>query len=274
MRISCGACARVHDTIARITNSMSLHPRSSSSPADSEEGAPRSRADDDPRDQAAVWLHHIWDDGAPRSWGTVGWVHVCGTSKGALNATAQLTKWVQPLSDQPAILGYMQRLFPTPPPGKIDTTPFLEIVAKWASLMNSTFLIAEDRGGGELGDVWKTSTSSAHNNAGAEMEQVTLREAQRTFRTHGTILAIDMTHLKTVSLLHDPERTERMGGLDKLLHFSLDVAQRGLLAPFAQGQSAGAAIPRVRVLEPQDEGALRARRAIDASAAALATAAV
>ena len=251
---------------------MSLHPPRSSSPADSEKSQPRSRADDDPRDQAAVWIHHIWDDGAPRAWGTVGWVHVCGTGKGALNATAQLTKWVNPISDQPAILGYMQALFPTPPPGKLDTTPFLEIVAQWASLMNSTFLIAEDRGGGELGDVWKTSTSSAH--AGPEIEQVTLREARRTFSDHGKLLAIDMTQLKTVSLLHDPEKTERMGGLSKLLHFSLDVAQRGNLAPFAQDQSAGVATPRARALEPEDEGAVRARRAIDASAAALATAAV
>ena len=243
----------------------------SSSPADWEEGAPRLRADDDPRDQAAVWLHHIWDDGAPRSWGTVGWFHVCGTGNGAPNATAQLTKWVKPISDQPAILGYMQTIFPTPPPGKIDTTPFLEIVAKWASLINSTFLIAEDRGGGELGDVWKTS-ASAH--AGAEVEQVTLREARQTFRNHGKILAIDMTHLKTVSLLHDPERTERIGGLNKLLHFSLDVTQRGNLTPLTQDQSVGAAILRAREIEPEDEGALRARRAIDASAAALATASV
>ena len=227
--------------------------------------------EDDPRDQAAVWLNHIWDDGAPRSWGSVGWVHVCGTGKGALNATAQLTKWVQPVSDQPYILGYMQSLFPTPPPGTIDPTPFLEIVAKWASLMHETFLIAEDRGGGQLGDVWKAVTSAS---LGAKIEQVTLREAQQTFRDHGKIIAIDMNRLKTVSLLHDPEMTELIGGVEKLLNFSLDVTQRGHLKTFARGQSAGAAIPRAHVIEPEDEGALRARRAIDASAAALATASV
>ena len=227
--------------------------------------------EDDPRDQAAVWLNHIWDDGAPRSWGPIGWFHVCGTGKGALNATAQLTKHVQPISDQQCILGYMQSLFPTPPPGIVDTTPFFEIVAKWASLMHETFLIAEDRGGGELGDVWETSTS-AHT--GGEIQQVTLREAQRAFRDHGKIIVIDMNRLKTVSLLHNPEMTERMGGMKQLLNFSLDVTQRGLLKTFAQGQSAGAEIPRDRVIEPEDEGALRARRAIGASAAALATAAI
>ena len=103
---------------------------------------------------------------------------------------------------------------------------------------------------------------------------MTLREAQRTFRDHGKIIAIDMNRLKTVSLLHNPEMTERIGGVEKLLNFSLAVTQRGHLKTFAQGQSAGAAIPRARVIEPEDEGALRARRAIDASAAALATASV
>jgi hypothetical protein len=222
-----------------------------------------SPADSDPRDHAVVWLHHVWDDGAPRSWGSVGWMHVCGTGQGALNAAAQLTKWVTPLGDHAHILAHMQALHPTPPLGKVDTTPFSEVVIQWASLMKQTFLIVEDRGGGHVGGVWKASASTPFQEA-----QVTLREARRTFREHGVIIAIDVNEHKTVSLLYEPDVKDRLG-LSNLLSFSVDDAVKARLKI---PRAAPPAAPAAPVAPVDDQGMLRAQRAIYASAAAIAAA--
>ena len=237
-----------------------------------------SPADSDPRDHAVVWLHHIWDDGAPRSWGSVGWIHVCGTGHGARNAAAQLTKWVAPLGDHAHILAHMQALHPTPPLGKVDTTPFFEVISQWASLMQQTFLIVEDRGGGHVGGVWKASASTPFQGA-----QVTLREARRTFREHGVIIAIDVNEYKSVSLLYEPEVKDRVG-LNNLLRFSVDSAVVARLkipqaapappAPPPAAPAPAAPVSRIPALDDDDQGMLRAQRAIDASAAALAAASV
>ena len=247
---------------------MSLTLRASS-PTDSEEDLGVREKDDDPRDHAVVWLHHIWDDGAPRSWGSVGWMHVCGTGQGARNAAAQLTKWVAPLGDHAHILAHMQALHPTPPRGTVDTTPFFELIAQWASLMKQTFLIVEDRGGGHVGGVWKASASTPFQGV-----QVTLRDARRTFREHGVIIAIDVNEYKSVSLLYEPEVKDRVG-LSNLLRFSVDATQRARLAmPSGQSEDTAAPVAHIPALDDDDQGMLRARRAIDASAATLAAASV
>lgn len=219
-------------------------------------------------DRAAVWRHEIWEDGVPRSWISTGWMHVCGTVQGGRNIAAQLTKSIEPIDDHASVLEYIGNLS--------DDAHYMEFLLKWASLMSNTFLICIAPKGGYLGGLYKASAECPceWNKSPAE---VPLAEARRTFREHGLLLSVDVTDFKCAAILYNPEVAERVGGVGKLLKFTVAPSRRAELG-LSSSSPAAPTIPQCaatqRVDDVESAAIERAERASLAVRAALRAASV
>ena len=167
------------------------------SPAPSEE--------DDPRDGAVVWLPEIWNDGRPREWLVPKSQTVCATTEGALHAVMRLTEFVEPTEHQQLVSEHVHAKLGLPKDWHIVRTEMAGAIRVWACALEQTFLIATDKGGGHIAEVWCT-------NGHAGSWQVSRREAQQLFRKHGLLLIIDLVQLRTVALMLHPDKKASFEG--------------------------------------------------------------
>ena len=222
----------------------------------------------DTRDRSAVWLHEIWDTGAPRSWSSPGWIHVCGTTQGGRSIAAQLTKMIKPVDDHARVLEHLHCVE--------EDAHFMAHLCKWASLLSKPVLIAIDRGGGTLGGLYKVSATSPCEWS-TMYGEATLGEARQTFAKHGLLIAIDVGHLKSVAVFYNPDVSDGIGGVDKLLEFEVCDSRRQALAlpPKKTIRPQPALPPPPQPVDDVEEAAIeRAERASRAARAALAAASV
>ena len=156
---------------------------------------------EDPRDKSVLWLKEIWNDENPRTWSSPECVHVCATTQGALNAVSKLTDFVVPKEHHDAVRRFVAEQLGIAPGTDLSTTrvEMAAAVREWACAMNQTFLVATDRGGGQIAEVWRADGYSG-------TAQVCRLEAQQIFRNHGLLVVIDLVHLKSVSLLLHPDK--------------------------------------------------------------------
>ena len=222
----------------------------------------------DTRDRSAVWLHEVWDSGAPRSWSSPGWIHVCGTTQGGRTIVSQLTKMVRPIEDHARVLEHVHCID--------EDAHYMSHLCKWASLISKPVLIAIDRGGGTLGGLYKVSATSPCEWT-TTCRETTLEDARRTFATHGLLLAIDVSHLKSCAFFYNPDVADGVGGIDKLLEFEVAGAKRQALGLSPKTTTTAPALPppQVPVLDDVEQAAIeRAERASLAARAALSAASV
>ena len=156
---------------------------------------------DDDRDPSVLWLKEIWNDDNPRTWSSPQVVHVCATTQGALNAVSKLTDFVLPTEHHDAVRSHVAERLGIAPGADLSTTrvEMAAAIREWACSMNQTFLVATDRGGGQVAELWRANGHSG-------TAQVGRREAQHIFRQNGLLLVIDMVCLKSVALMLHPEK--------------------------------------------------------------------
>lgn len=223
----------------------------------------------DTRDRSAVWIHEVWDCGAPRSWSSPGWIHVCGTTQGGRTIVSQLTKMMRPIETQARVLEHLHSID--------DGAHYMAPLCKWASLLSKPVLIAIDRGGGTLGGLYTVSATSPCEWS-TMYGETTLEDARRTFATHGLLLAVDVSHLKSCAFFYHPDVAEKAGGIDKLLAFEVAESQcqaLGLPPKTTIRTQPALPPPQVPVVDDVEEAAIeRAERASRAARAALAAASV
>lgn len=223
----------------------------------------------DTRDRSAVWIHEVWENGAPRFWSSPGWIHVCGTTQGGRSIVAQLTKMMRPIEDCARVLEHLH---------SIDHgAHYMAPLCKWASLLSKPVLIAIDRGGGTLGGLYKISADCPCEWS-TTCRETTLEDARRTFATHGLLLAVDIIHLKSCAFFYHPDVANKAGGIDKLLEFKVAESQRqalGLSPKTTIRPQPALPPPQVPVLDDVEQAAIeRAERASRAARAALSAASV
>ena len=167
--------------------------------------SPTESPEDDPRDGAVVWLPEIWNDGRPREWLVPKSQTVCATTEGALHAVTRLTEFVEPTEHQQLVREHVHAKLKLPDDWSTVRTEMAGAIRVWAGALEQTFLIATDKGGGHIAEVW---CASGHDGS----RQVSRREAQQLFREHGLLLVIDLMHLRTVALMLHPDKKASFQG--------------------------------------------------------------